>query len=198
MRIENREQLKFVLQKDREKYRQLGYKNWFIGFVMNNDVSKLAWYMRTLRYEEYWLVKSEAKRISPARLLCLFYRSRRQLWGGRIGVFVPPGTTGYGFQILHSGNVIVNERAVIGNDCTCAGMNCIGVDDVFGNNSHFPIIGDRCFIGVGAQIIGKARIADDCIVAAGAVVNREFEEPNAVLAGIPAAIKKLRTAQDKK
>ena len=52
MRIENREQLKFVLQKDREKYRQLGYKNWFIGFVMNNDVSKLAWYMRTLRHEE--------------------------------------------------------------------------------------------------------------------------------------------------
>ncbi len=87
MRIENREQLKFVLQKDREKYRQLGYKNWFIGFVMNNDVSKLAWYMRTLRHEEYWLVKSEAKRISPARLLYLFYRSRRQLWGGAYRCF---------------------------------------------------------------------------------------------------------------
>ena len=38
MLIETRNQLKYVIRKDVEAYKKLGYKNWLVSFFMNNDV----------------------------------------------------------------------------------------------------------------------------------------------------------------
>ena len=41
-------------------------------------------------------------------------------------------------------------------------------------------------VGVGAIIIGKVQIADDCVIGAGAVVTKSFLKPGTVIAGVPA------------
>ena len=47
-------------------------------------------------------------------------------------------------------------------------------------------------------IIGKGvRIADGCVVAQGAVVNKSFEEPNCLIGGVPAVIKKKNVKWEK-
>lgn len=93
-----------------------------------------------------------------------------------------------GLMILHSGNVTINERATIGHNCIFAGMNCVGVDDITGENAHYPVIGNNVFIGVGANIIGNVRIPNNCIIAAGSIVVNSFTEEGVVLAGVPAKI----------
>jgi acetyltransferase-like isoleucine patch superfamily enzyme len=52
-------------------------------------------------------------------------------------------------------------------------------------------IGRDCWIGANAVILAGVRIGDGAVVAAGAVVTRDVPE-GAVVAGVPAAIKKMR------
>jgi maltose O-acetyltransferase len=49
------------------------------------------------------------------------------------------------------------------------------------------VIGDRVWVGARAQILPGVRIADDVVIAAGAVVTRDCEEPG-VYAGVPARL----------
>lgn len=49
------------------------------------------------------------------------------------------------------------------------------------------IIGDRCFIGLGAIILPNVKIGNDCIIGAGSVVTKDIPE-NSVVAGNPARI----------
>lgn len=46
-------------------------------------------------------------------------------------------------------------------------------------------IGSDCFIGVGSTILPGVKLADKCIVGAGSVVTKSFEE-GSVIAGVPA------------
>ena len=51
-------------------------------------------------------------------------------------------------------------------------------------------VGERAFIGAGATIIPHIKIGRDAIVAAGAVVTKDVE-PACMVAGVPAAQKKV-------
>lgn len=53
-------------------------------------------------------------------------------------------------------------------------------------------IGDNCWIGAGATIIGGVTLGDNVVVGAGAVVTKSFGD-NVVLAGVPARITKTIT-----
>lgn len=48
-------------------------------------------------------------------------------------------------------------------------------------------IGDNCWIGTNATIVGGVTLGDNCVVAAGAVVTKSFTD-NVVLAGVPAQV----------
>lgn len=62
-------------------------------------------------------------------------------------------------------------------------------DDVM--QSHGAIrIGDQVWICANSSVIKGANIADGCIVATGAIVNKYFSEKNCLLAGVPAIEKK--------
>lgn len=54
MVIETKEQIDDLIHKDIEAYKQLGYKNSLVSFIMQNDVGKLMKFMQALRREEYW------------------------------------------------------------------------------------------------------------------------------------------------
>lgn len=48
-------------------------------------------------------------------------------------------------------------------------------------------IGDNCWIGTNATIVGGVSLGNNCVVAAGAVVTKSFND-NVVLAGVPAKV----------
>ncbi|MFD1393166.1 serine O-acetyltransferase [Lacticaseibacillus jixianensis] len=50
------------------------------------------------------------------------------------------------------------------------------------------LIGDNCFIGSGAKIIGNIRIGNNVAIGAGAVVVKDCLEDSVTLAGVPAKI----------
>lgn len=84
----------------------------------------------------------------------------------------------------------------IGNDVTIStGVKFCTHDNsaikIFNNATDFvgPIaIGNRCFIGMNAIILGGVELPDNCIVGAGSVVTKSFSKPGCVIAGNPARI----------
>lgn len=79
---------------------------------------------------------------------------------------------------------MVNDNVRVGAFCDIhQGVN-IGqqgdlADDV-------PTIGDNVWIGPGAKLFGRIHIADECVIGANAVVNKDFLERGTTIAGIPA------------
>jgi len=52
-------------------------------------------------------------------------------------------------------------------------------------------VGDRVIVGMGAIVLDGAKIGDDCIIAAGAVVTGKMDAPaGSLLVGSPAAVAK--------
>jgi carbonic anhydrase/acetyltransferase-like protein (isoleucine patch superfamily) len=69
----------------------------------------------------------------------------------------------------------------------------IGADCVVGHNAHLEgcVVEDMCLIGSGSVTLNRARIGMGSIVAAAALVPEGFEvPPGALVAGVPATIKK--------
>lgn len=113
-----------------------------------------------------------------------FWGILHQHYGLLMGWDIPINTFGPGLKINHYGLIIVNENAKIGAFCDIhQGVN-IGQH---GNDKlDVPIIGDNVWIGPGAKIFGKIKIASGIAIGANAVVNTSFEESNISIAGIPA------------
>lgn len=53
------------------------------------------------------------------------------------------------------------------------------------------VIGNNCWIGAGAVFLDGAKLGDGCVVAANAVVTKEFPD-NSVIGGVPAKVLKFR------
>lgn len=58
------------------------------------------------------------------------------------------------------------------------------------NRSENITIGNHVWIAARALILKGAEISDNSVVAAGAIVTKKFSEPNCLIAGIPAKIKR--------
>lgn len=104
-----------------------------------------------------------------------------------------PNTTGPGLSIHHIGDFThVRQACHIGKNCT------LTVGTVFGHRKggEEPIlVGDNCFFGIGAKILGSLTIGDNATVGAMSLVTKDIP-PNAVVAGIPAKIIRMKNEQD--
>jgi len=75
----------------------------------------------------------------------------------------------------------------------------IGADCVVGHNAHLEgcVVEDRCLIGSGSVTLNRARVGSGAIVAAAALIPEDFAvPPGALVAGVPAKIKKTGVAAD--
>ncbi len=109
----------------------------------------------------------------------------------KLGFSIPPNVFGPGLRINHYGLIVVNPEARIGAFCDIhQGVN-IGQNIEPGS---VPEIGSNVWIGPGAKLFGKIKIADGIVIGANSVVNRSFLEPNITIAGIPA--KKVKNTGD--
>lgn len=90
---------------------------------------------------------------------------------------------GAGLELPHSLSIVIHYNASICKNCTIHQFVTIGGDG-YGNA---PRIGDNCFIGAGATIIGNIRIGDNVTIGANAVVVKDIPD-NATVGGVPARV----------
>ena len=109
---------------------------------------------------------------------CIFHRMSVKL-----GFTIPINVFQEGLSIPHYGTIVVHGGAKIGKNCRLQEGVTIGATD----GSHdAATIGDNCYFGSGAKVIGAVIIADDVAIGAGAVVTKDILEPGTTWAGVPA------------
>lgn len=118
----------------------------------------------------------------------LYYRSLEKK-GSFIGVLAefknrpvfPHGAVG----------VFISNGAKIGENCVIFHQVTIG-SNTLGDSKHkgYPVIGDNCYIGAGAKIIGNVRIGDNVRIGANCVVVEDVESNSVVVLNKPRVIKK--------
>ena len=96
---------------------------------------------------------------------------------------------GPGLSLAHTGNIIINPNAHIGENCRIH----VGVN-IGAHHDKAPSIGNNVYIGPGAILFGDIQIADNISIGANATVNKSFTEPNVVIAGTPASVVKRNTS----
>lgn len=94
-----------------------------------------------------------------------------------------------------SGKIVVGENTVFGEDVMLLTGKHLNISEVKHNKAlqDVPedgrdiIIGDNCYIGSGAILIGKIEIGDYAVIGAGSVVTKDVP-PRSFYAGIPAVL----------
>ncbi len=105
----------------------------------------------------------------------------------KLGISIPPSTSiGSGFYIGHFGEIIVNERSVIGKNCNISHGVTLGKANR-GKHKGCPIVGDNVYIGPGAKIVGAVRIGNNVAIGANCVVTKDIPD-NSVVAGVPGKV----------
>lgn len=90
---------------------------------------------------------------------------------------------------------IIQHELTVGDDCSIS-WGCQFLDDDFHEVSYAEkrqknpriVIGDHVLIGSNATLLKGTRIANHCVVAAGAVVASTFTTPGCLIAGNPARV----------
>ena len=102
------------------------------------------------------------------------------------GCSIPPSVIiGENTRFAHNAlGVVVHDKCIIGHDTVIQANVVIGGKD--GKSAH---IGNYCYIGAGAVILGGVTIGDDAIIGANAVVTKDVE-PGVVMVGVPARVLK--------
>ncbi|MHC8321508.1 serine O-acetyltransferase [Pseudomonas sp. GB2N2] len=85
--------------------------------------------------------------------------------------------------------VVVHANARVGSGCVLGQGITIGAAEGYVSNevNKCPVIGDNCYIGAGAKIIGDIKIGNNCQIGASAVVLTDVPD-NSIVVGIPARV----------
>lgn len=120
-------------------------------------------------------------------LFKLYYDIRLRLFSYKTHIQISSKVKiGEGFYIGHLGRVIINSDAVLGKNVNIATGVTIGQENR-GKRKGTPTIGDNCWIGTNAVIVGNIKIGNDVLIAPLSFVN--FDVPDhSVVIGNPAKI----------
>ena len=139
--------------------------------------NSLSWFWRFYRWQK------AAKHLFSRDVFTFFMSRSAHRHGGYVGpdaVFQDIPSLPHG---LHG--IFISRYAVIGKDCWIYQNVTIG--EV---NGKAPVIGDGCFIGAGAIIVGDIRIGNNVKIGAGAVVSTDIAEGCTVVSQPPRIIEK--------
>ncbi|GER59689.1 serine acetyltransferase [Patiriisocius marinus] len=101
------------------------------------------------------------------------------------GISIPyAASIGHSFYIGHFGQIIINSKAIIGNNCNISQGVTIGVSGR-GERRGVPIIGNNVYIGANTTVVGKIQVGDNAVLGANSLVHRDVENGTTVL-GVPA------------
>ena len=97
-----------------------------------------------------------------------------------------------GFYIGHCGCIIINKNAILGKNINIATGVTIGQENR-GKRKGSPTIGNNCWIGTNAVIVGKVTIGSDVLIAPLSFVNFDVPDHSLVI-GNPARIIPMKNA----
>lgn len=95
----------------------------------------------------------------------------------------------------HEVGVFISKEAKIGKNAVIFQHVTIGSNTLKDSNFGAPIIGDNCYIGSGAKIIGKIVIGNNCRIGANACVYKDMPD-NSVAVCAPTRIIQKNEIQD--
>lgn len=134
----------------------------------------------------YWGLRQ--KILNSNSLLKIIYKTIHIGYQHEIGSYLPCYNQIDGpINFIHGGyGVFISGGAKIGANCTIFQQVTIGNNNLidskgFGN----PTIGNNCFIGAGAKIIGKVKIGNNCRIGANCIVT--FNVPDNCVVVLPRA-----------
>ncbi len=145
--------------------------------LFGDEIWKLE---RLLRRVEYY---KNCQKGPFGTVLGKYYGYRFHCLSLRLGMTLPINVFGPGLAIPHYGTIVVHANAKIGRNCRLQEGVTIGAS---GGSHEAAVIGNNCYFGSGAKVIGAVRIADDVAVGANAVVTRDIPEAGTTWAGAPA------------
>ncbi len=120
-------------------------------------------------------------------ILCIIFRVFLVHYEVKYGISIPYNTKiGKGFYIGHFGTIVINPKAVIGNNCNISQGVTIGVSNR-GEKKGCPSIGNNVFIGPGAKIFGSIKIGNNVAIGANCVVTKDVPD-YAVVVGAPGKV----------
>ena len=168
-------------QKYREYIRQdqlaLGRKQDARPRLFGDEIWKFEILLRKVEYD------LNCRRGVMGKLVGKWHKMRSHRLSVRLGFTIPPNVFGPGLSIPHYGTIVVHGNVRAGKNCRLQEGVTIGAT----NGSHeAAVIGDNCYFGSGAKVIGAVRIADDVAVGANAVVTKDIAESGVTWAGAPA------------
>ncbi|QZO08496.1 acyltransferase [Enterococcus raffinosus] len=142
-------------------------------------LKKISWKIRSFYFGK--LVCDIEKQI---KIDCEFYRSQ----GAKIGKKVRPYSpiySGEPYLITIGDNVTISKQVVfITHDSSILTFNGHKYGNIYGEIK----IGSNVFIGWGAIFLPGTSIGDDCIVAAGSVITKKWDQNGIILGGNPAKV----------
>jgi serine O-acetyltransferase len=147
--------------------------------VVRGSAFKYTFWMRTCRFT----------RGHPFCRHTVYHVARAMLtrYTFKFGISIPFETTiGSGFYIGHFGGIVVNEKAVIGNNCNISHGVTLGEANR-GDRKGCPVLGDNVYLGPGAKIVGAVRIGNDVAIGANCVVTKDVPD-HSVVVGIPGRV----------
>ena len=147
--------------------------------ILRKESYFIGQYLKNLRKYEYY--RSNGSFIGKIIGLCSYFRYRH--YGYKLGFQIKPGTCDFNLKIYHYGTIIVNAGARLGKNCTIYPGVTIGQKE----KGEVPVIGDNCFIGLGAMVFGAVCIGDNVVVAPNSVVVKNVES-GCVVGGSPAKV----------
>ena len=188
MIIETRKQLRAVLKSDFARNHDIANKNMFFEFLKGNYLACVKYrFIKALRKMEYW----QAHNKGLGLIAYLFYKQYFQRLQIKTQLFIFPGVFEEGLNIEHPGFCWADTSSVIGKNCTILPRVLLG-KKVPGIPIPNIEIGDNCYIGSNATILGPIKIGNNVIIAAGSVVIHDVPD-NCLVAGNPAVVKKCFT-----
>ncbi|WP_242682014.1 serine O-acetyltransferase [Desertivibrio insolitus] len=167
-----RDQLNFAIAAD---FAAIGAGRWRWRYRYTKPVLR---YQRERRRAEHWL----GQKGTLGRLYGRFLRLRCYRLGLHLGLEIPLGVAGPGFNIAHAPGIVINPDVRIGKNCRIHQNVTIGQ----GRNGS-PVLGDNVWLGAGAVVVGGIQVGDNVAIGANAVVTKDVP-PHTTVAGNPARV----------
>lgn len=116
-----------------------------------------------------------------------FFRILLEHYKYKFGYDIPYDTSiSGGFYIGHFGGIVINNKAIIGENVNISQGVTIGQINR-GSKAGVPVVGNNVYIGPGAKIIGNIKIGNHAAIGANAVVTKDVPDYGVVV-GIPGTV----------
>ena len=156
-------------------------------FLVQNEWWFIYHLLFHLRHVEFYTNKKHINSLSKIidKIFLFYHTLMYKRLSFKLHIIIYPNTCGAGLKICHCGDFThVAEHCKIGKNCEILPGVVFGKK---GGQLVKTMVGDNCYFGLGAKIIGSVTIGNNVTVGANAVVVKDIPD-NAVVAGIPAKV----------